>query len=101
VWQPFAGAAPDPADGGTGLGLTIVRSVARLMGGMVTAESPPGGGTRINLDLPLPALESPGRRRVPSRQDPVPHRGGLVGLSVLVVDDHATNRLILKSMLAR
>ncbi len=38
--------------GGTGLGLTIVRSFARAMGGEVTLASEPGKGTRVTLRLP-------------------------------------------------
>jgi two-component system cell cycle sensor histidine kinase PleC len=37
---------------GTGLGLPIARSMARLQGGDVIAQSAPGHGTRISLVLP-------------------------------------------------
>jgi two-component system, OmpR family, sensor histidine kinase MprB len=37
---------------GSGLGLAIVRQVASQLGGSVTAESAPGGGTRMRLRLP-------------------------------------------------
>lgn len=38
--------------GGTGLGLTIVRGIARAHGGEVSAQSPAGGGTVVRLTLP-------------------------------------------------
>jgi signal transduction histidine kinase len=38
--------------GGAGLGLSISRRLARLMGGDVTAEAPPGGGSLFTLWLP-------------------------------------------------
>ena len=44
--------------GGTGLGLTISRNLARAMGGDVTATSVPGEGTRFVVCLPLPALDT-------------------------------------------
>lgn len=39
--------------GGTGLGLTICRNLARAMGGDITVHSVPGEGATFLLDLPL------------------------------------------------
>lgn len=40
------------AKGGTGLGLTVARRLARLMGGDLTAKSKPRGGSTFTLHLP-------------------------------------------------
>ncbi|WP_329213908.1 HAMP domain-containing histidine kinase [Streptomyces sp. NBC_01485] len=40
------------ARGGSGLGLSIVAAVADLHGGAVSVESPPGGGTLVEVTLP-------------------------------------------------
>lgn len=44
--------ARDRASGGTGLGLAIVRAIARAHAGDVTAGERPGGGARVELELP-------------------------------------------------
>ncbi len=43
---------------GSGLGLAIVRQVAEAHGGHVTAERPPGGGSRFVLSVPAVAVPS-------------------------------------------
>jgi signal transduction histidine kinase/ActR/RegA family two-component response regulator len=41
--------------GGTGLGLSVVKVLAHLMGGAMTVRSRPGRGSEVRVDLPLPA----------------------------------------------
>jgi len=45
---------------GAGLGLSIARELTEMMGGSITAESPPEGGARFTVRLPRTA---PGGRR--------------------------------------
>ena len=58
--------------GGTGLGLSVARRLARLLGGDLTVDSAPGEGARFTVPLPLRAPASDGVRsaRADARQAP-------------------------------
>lgn len=55
IFDPFyrVDEARSRSSGGTGLGLTLVRSLIEAMGGQVTVQSQPNQGTRFTLHLPL------------------------------------------------
>lgn len=54
IFERFYRVAPgrERAKGGSGLGLSIVRSTVEAQGGSVTVASPPGGGTTFTVTLP-------------------------------------------------
>ena len=52
VFRVFERLHTTPGDGGTGIGLAIVRRIVESTGGVVTIEDTPGGGTTVVLDLP-------------------------------------------------
>jgi two-component system cell cycle sensor histidine kinase PleC len=49
------------ANGGTGLGLTLVRALAERHGGKCSIESEEGKGTTVRVFLPLPSREGAGQ----------------------------------------
>ncbi len=111
LFQPFSQGDSDRARraGGTGLGLTICRRLAELMGGSVEMASELGKGTTMTLLLPLPIADpadlpktdldsardllstTTSMRRMAPSMDAAEAEGTLA----LLVDDHTTNRLLL------
>jgi signal transduction histidine kinase len=61
IFQPFVQVDQGytRAHGGTGLGLTISRNLAQMMGGEISVDSAVGRGSRFSLWLPAPEAASP------------------------------------------
>ena len=84
--------------GGTGLGLTISRRLAELMGGELLVRSAIGEGSTFELILPLVETDAPPRQM---KADPEQHGTRLNGLRVLVAEDNEVNRFVLEVLLRR
>jgi signal transduction histidine kinase/CheY-like chemotaxis protein len=78
--------------GGTGLGLAIAKQLAEHMHGDIGVTSEPDKGSTFWFTVELEKQASENLERQPSHQN-------LVGASVLLVDDNATNRRILRHQL--
>ncbi len=82
--------------GGAGLGLEISRSLARMMGGNLVAQSTLGKGSTFTFTAALPRCDAPAEATAVSTLALLPERA----LNVLVADDHPINRKYLALVLA-
>lgn len=122
IFEPFtqADASTVRRHGGTGLGLTICRRLAHLMGGELGVESCLGEGSTFHVRLPYEATRAPhGWEEVPTGEltsrivtvdppfaavDAAPTErplatDGFGGIEVLVVEDEDVNRMVAEVML--
>jgi CheY-like chemotaxis protein len=84
--------------GGTGLGLTISRQLAELMGGRLWVESEEGTGSTFHLELPFKGAAA-SQQRDPNEQRQT--ATSVTSLTILVAEDNAINQQIVSLMLTR
>lgn len=99
IFNPFeqADASTTRKFGGTGLGLAISMKLTELMSGKISVDSTVGTGTTFTVSLSLKQGEAPVPQESLKHQplDALAER-----LRALVVDDVATNRLVMQTLLA-
>jgi two-component system, chemotaxis family, CheB/CheR fusion protein len=86
----------DRSDRGLGVGLSMVRSLVEMHGGKVWAYSDgPGRGSRFSVSLPVLDSPQPAASDGDGKQD-----GQVTPVSVLIVEDVADSRKILRRLLS-
>ena len=88
---------------GLGMGLAIVKSLVEMHGGVISASSPGKGlGSVFTIKLPFSAVRQDSIRGRPSEklvlQGALKERANLVGLKILIVDDDADTRDMLRTI---
>jgi signal transduction histidine kinase/CheY-like chemotaxis protein len=111
IFQPFSQADSSTTRqfGGTGLGLTISRRLARMLGGDLTGRSTPGRGSSflVTVAIGSPDAARPAQEPQPAARDraagPRPSAPADLRLAgrVLLVEDGADNQRLIAFLLTR
>lgn len=101
LFRPFVQLSRDSMKGGTGLGLTIARQFAQLMGGDIALFSEPSKGSLFQVNLPLSLADEDEVRRMSKDI-----HGEVVGIvpgqksyRILIVEDQYENQLLLVQLM--
>lgn len=92
--------------GGTGLGLSVSKQLAELMGGAISVASTKGRGSCFSLELPLEMAEDQAEASCQMSAQKTPPNtierveNASSNKRILVAEDNATNRIVVKSILA-
>jgi signal transduction histidine kinase/AmiR/NasT family two-component response regulator len=99
LFQPFTqvDASSTRRFGGTGLGLTIARRMANIMNGDIMVQSTLGQGSTFTLSVEADVVEWQPTVRAEAIDAEI---GNGDSLTVLVVEDHPVNRMILEAWLS-
>ncbi len=84
--------------GGSGLGLSIARSIIQIMGGTIQIQSEKGKGTRVDIQIPLRVSTDQTKQEIVEMTD---LQKSLKGLRVLAVEDNELNRMVLQVILKK
>jgi PAS domain S-box-containing protein len=103
LFQPFTQADPSTTRryGGTGLGLTLSRRFARILGGDVTVTSTPGKGSRFALRLPARIVADAAQAAGAAAPATSTAARPLHGMRVLVAEDGPDNQRLIAFHLKR
>jgi two-component system sensor histidine kinase RpfC len=120
IFKPFEqlDSGPSRKHGGAGLGVTIARTLTELLEGRIDVEDNPGGGTHFWAELPFvvversddepaaiatraPSVHNDGAQVISLDNPLVRHRARVRPLRLLVADDLASNRAVMRRLLER
>lgn len=98
IYEPFAQEGDDALSKfqGTGIGMSIVKSLLDMMGGTIEISSEVGAGSTFNVQIPLDIDKNPRARECADEQT---CNCSLAGMSVLLAEDNELNAEIAQTLL--
>jgi CheY-like chemotaxis protein len=113
LFQPFvqADSSTTRRFGGTGLGLTIARRLAQMLGGDIFVQSQPDRGSTFTLEIAVhedcsrklydPRLARQSARSTALAADSTPSTASLHGMRILLAEDGRDNQRLISLLLER
>lgn len=99
LFQPFEQLASSLEQKGTGLGLTITKQFVEMMGGNINVNSTPGQGSLFVIELPVTPVSVVKPSEFTTPGTVIGLKPGQAEYRILIVEDQAENRLLLKTLL--
>ena len=98
IYEPFAQEGDDARSKfqGTGIGMSIVKSLIDMMGGTIEISSEVGAGSTFNVQIPLDIDKNPQARECADEQT---CNCSLAGMNVLLAEDNELNAEIAQALL--
>ena len=103
IFEPFVQVDPSPSRrfGGTGLGLTICKQLATLMGGQISVQSCLGKGSVFTVELPFSVDTCTPEKTIVQQRTFALQSTKSRTLNILVVEDNPVNQRVLVVQLKR
>lgn len=100
IYEPFAQEGDDARSKfqGTGIGMSIVKSLIDMMGGTIEISSEVGVGSTFNVHIPLEIDKNP---QAKERTDEQTYSCSLADMNVLLAEDNELNAEIAQALLER
>lgn len=98
IYEPFTQEGADARSKfqGTGIGMSIVKSLLDMMGGTIEISSEVGVGSTFNVQIPLDIDKNP---QIQGRTDKQETSCSLAGMNVLLAEDNELNAEIAQTLL--
>lgn len=98
IYEPFTQKGDDARSKfqGTGIGMSIVKSLIDMMGGTIEISSEVGAGSTFNVQIPLDIDKNPRARECADEQT---YNCSLAGMNVLLAEDNELNAEIAQVLL--